>query len=147
MTNYSLIDLKLIDFGMAHMADSSSSCFKGPCGTAGYQAPEIILGQAHIHSKGDVFALGVILYHMITGEMPIQGKDIPTLNKNTINKKIKFNQKAWKQCSPDVKELCKSMINKNPEQRLEVSQVLFDKWFIADELELKDLIIKRKKQQ
>jgi nucleotide-binding universal stress UspA family protein len=62
----------LIDFGLAHhdqLPDLVSAEIAGPIGTGAYIAPEQLLG-VRTDPRSDVFALGVILYFLATGERP-----------------------------------------------------------------------------
>ncbi len=65
-------NIALIDFGLSHhmqLPDLLSEQFDVPIGTAPYIAPEQVLGQ-RTESRSDLFALGVTLYHLATGERP-----------------------------------------------------------------------------
>ncbi len=67
--------VKLIDFGIAAVADSqadSSTDVRRIAGTLGYMAPEQLMGQPSPLS--DIFAFGVIAYEMVTGSRPFGGK-------------------------------------------------------------------------
>ena len=62
----------LIDFGLSRHAalpDLIAEEFRIPIGTAPYMAPEQVLGQRD-EPRSDLFALGVTLYHLATGERP-----------------------------------------------------------------------------
>lgn len=65
--------VKIIDFGSAHVASLEELKLpvgeRGPRGTAGYTAPELLEG-ARPHKKQDIFSLGVIIYEMLTGQLP-----------------------------------------------------------------------------
>lgn len=64
--------IALIDFGLshhAHLPDLLAEQFNVPIGTAPYIAPEQVLGQRD-DPRSDLFALGVTLYHLATGERP-----------------------------------------------------------------------------
>ncbi|PRX90939.1 WD domain G-beta repeat uncharacterized protein [Allonocardiopsis opalescens] len=67
---------RVIDFGIAHAADTSAATRTGITGTPGYMAPEQIDGQ-QATAKSDVFALGAVLSYASTGEPPF-GDDAPT---------------------------------------------------------------------
>lgn len=65
-------DCVLIDFGLAHhslLPDLMAEEFRLPYGTAPYMAPEQILG-IRGDKRSDIFALGVLLYYLVTGREP-----------------------------------------------------------------------------
>ena len=67
--------VKLTDFGIAKDEDATALTATGrTLGTAAYMAPEQIRGTPEISHKTDLYALGVLLYQMIVGECPFQGK-------------------------------------------------------------------------
>ncbi|MEQ1511277.1 MAG: bifunctional serine/threonine-protein kinase/universal stress protein [Lysobacteraceae bacterium] len=71
--------IALIDFGLshhAHLPDLLSEQFNVPIGTAPYIAPEQVLGQRD-DPRSDLFALGVTLYHLATGERPFGNPGSP----------------------------------------------------------------------
>ena len=68
----------LADFGIVKLAEATRS-FTGSAiiGTPAYMSPEQVKGGQDIDGRSDVYSLGVILYEMLTGEVPYQG-DTPT---------------------------------------------------------------------
>jgi tRNA A-37 threonylcarbamoyl transferase component Bud32 len=62
--------LKIADFGIASLAGASDEM----AGTPVYMAPEQSGGSREVDSRADIYALGVVLYEMLTGERP--AKDI-----------------------------------------------------------------------
>ena len=71
--------IALIDFGLshhAHLPDLLAEQFNIPIGTAPYIAPEQVLGVRN-DPRSDLFALGVTLYHMATGERPFGNPTSP----------------------------------------------------------------------
>ena len=63
----------LTDFGIARHAESTTTTM-GTAGTPSYMAPEQIRGQA-VSPATDVYALGVVLYEMLTGQRPFRGTE------------------------------------------------------------------------
>ncbi|MFH1729788.1 MAG: serine/threonine-protein kinase [Pseudomonadota bacterium] len=69
--------IKVMDFGIAREVKDSVSRLTGNNDTSGtmqYMSPEQILGARDI--RGDIYALGVTLYEMITGKVPFRGGDV-----------------------------------------------------------------------
>src|SRR6185503_9980261 len=62
--------VKIVDFGIAKLADQSRLTREGTAvGTAAYMSPEQIRGDA-VDARADVWALGVLLYEMVSGVQP-----------------------------------------------------------------------------
>jgi len=66
--------VKLIDFGFATQVASKTSRLRAFCGTPSYMAPEIVRGESYSGFSTDVWALGVILFAMLTGTLPFTGR-------------------------------------------------------------------------
>src|SRR5262249_744681 len=67
---------KVTDFGLAKLLAGGAGVTStgAALGTPGYMAPEQIRGEAdHIGPATDVYALGAVLYELLTGRLPFQG--------------------------------------------------------------------------
>ncbi len=65
---------KLADFGIAKLSGDASSGLTlsgAQLGTAAYMAPEQIEQPASVDHRADIYSLGVVLYEMLTGELPL----------------------------------------------------------------------------
>lgn len=93
-------EVYLMDWGVAH----SSPTQEGSGGTAAYMAPEQIFGRTEqIDARTDVFGLGGVLYEILTGNAPNEGKAI--LAAATGRAPRSFEPRAlWNQLPP---ELCR----------------------------------------
>jgi tetratricopeptide (TPR) repeat protein len=60
---------RIIDFGVARMADTALTSPGGTVGTAAYMAPEQVRGEP-VGAAADIWALGVLLYRMVAGRLP-----------------------------------------------------------------------------
>jgi len=64
----------LMDFGIAKIQDAHTALTgTGAVGTIDYMAPEQIMAAREVDHRADIYALGVVLYEMLTGERPFKG--------------------------------------------------------------------------
>lgn len=84
------------------------------CGSIGYVAPEILNNLAYDY-KVDIFSAGVILFILLSGELPFDG-DTPdqVLNNNT---KCEVNFNKIKYCSPSAVALVELLMKPDPKCR------------------------------
>jgi serine/threonine-protein kinase len=66
------VSVKVLDFGLATLAHAEPSDEESSGGTPRYMAPEAITGSS-ASPRGDIYALGLILYEMLTGRHPFEG--------------------------------------------------------------------------
>src|SRR5580693_594467 len=67
--------VKLMDFGISHMVDLERLTVTGQLlGSPAYMAPEHVEGRP-LDFRTDVFAAGIVLYQLATGELPFRGKN------------------------------------------------------------------------
>ena len=96
-------------------------------GSPYYMAPEVLNGQ--YDSKCDTWAVGVLLYVIVSGYLPFQGD-----NRNEIFAKVKaakyhFDHEEFEECSEEVKDLLTKLLEIDPKKRLSASQALDHPWF------------------
>lgn len=110
--------VKLLDFGIAKDLNASLALtVKGTyLGTPAYSSPEQIQGHV-ITPQSDVFSLGVILYELVTGEVPFKGDKTVHVLLNTIKSKPICPTKLSEEVTRPVAKLISRMIEKKPEKR------------------------------
>ena len=118
--------IKVIDFGFAIKCeqDEYQNLF---CGTTTYMAPEIVNKENYIPYYSDIWSLGVLLYTMLYGNFPFQGKTDEDLF-NAINN-IEFNFPTDDNVSKEVKLLLQKIFIFEPSKRLPLLDILLNKWF------------------
>ena len=79
---------KVADFGIAKVVwegrEANQTLIGAPMGTPGYLAPEQVLDASDVGPEADVFALGVLLYQMMTGALPYAEADGTTRLSSTV---------------------------------------------------------------
>ena len=65
-------DAYLADFGIAHLSSAATALTASGrlVGTPAYMSPEQVYGDKALDGRSDIYAIGIILYQMLTGEMP-----------------------------------------------------------------------------
>jgi len=119
--------IKLVDFGLS--CEISSTAEKSD-GTLAYWAPELFTSPTPRRPM-DMWALGVVLFIMLTGEHPFDSRgtaDNETLKYNIRKKKPDFS--CWT-ASTEARKLTSALLNKNPEERLTIEELLQHPWLVA----------------
>lgn len=120
--------LKLVDYGFSLLKNFSTGA-KGPVGSVVYMPPEKFKGE--VSEKSDVWSVGVILFIILSGRVPFQGKtDAETMQK-ILNKPLSMNSKSWETVSEEAKDLVSKMLSKDPESRPTAEEIIMDPWFFA----------------
>jgi tRNA A-37 threonylcarbamoyl transferase component Bud32/tetratricopeptide (TPR) repeat protein len=68
-------DVKLGDFGVAHLTDLGATLTGALVGTLAYMSPEQITGSVRPDASTDMYALGIVLFRSLTGRLPFEGPD------------------------------------------------------------------------
>ena len=109
---------KLTDFGWSNYMQEDEKR-KTVCGTPIYLAPEIIKEEGH-DEKVDIWCIGVLLFELITGNVPFQGNDLESLKENILHLRI-----AWpKDINTDAKNLIKKILKLDPGSRISLEEML-----------------------
>jgi serine/threonine protein kinase len=116
--------IRLIDFGFSNRFNFEDDTFKTKCGIPAYCAPEILLGKPYTKSV-DFWSLGVILYHMLTGVLPFEGKSIDQLIQNQM-KNVFFPSYL----SQNAISLIKGLLTSDPFERFNSQQIKNHIWFL-----------------
>uniref|UniRef100_A0AAZ3NMQ1 Ribosomal protein S6 kinase n=1 Tax=Oncorhynchus tshawytscha TaxID=74940 RepID=A0AAZ3NMQ1_ONCTS len=131
-------EIKIIDFGFARLKPPDNQLLKTPCFTLAYAAPEILKYDGYDESC-DLWSLGVILYTMLSGQVPFQcqGKSLARTSAEEIMKKIKqgdfsFEGEAWRSVSQQAKDLIQELLTVDPDKRIKMCGLRYNTWLQDD---------------
>lgn len=114
---------KLIDFGFS-VRGATGQPLNTYCGTPCYMSPEILMKKPYDAVFADIWAVGVLLYRMVTGEQPFKGKG------SELRKEILLvNYQIPSYVSPFLREMLKSVFRQNPSDRPNCQDLLSNPWF------------------
>jgi eukaryotic-like serine/threonine-protein kinase len=111
--------IKLIDFGLASDATSRRLTYTNladELGTADYIAPEQVAGKRG-DSRSDIYAMGVILYEMLTGKLPFTGSSAAGAMKSRLQNPPIPPSIALPSISPHLQEVLYRALEKDPKKR------------------------------
>ena len=125
-SNYDFFWIKIIDFGTAKIFKKSKN-ERTVVGSSYYIAPEVL--KQKYNEKCDTWSVGVILYMLIVGRAPFDGKTDEEIIENI--KKGKYNKKHPKliNSSEEVQNLVFSLLETNIKKRLSSKEALNHPWF------------------
>jgi serine/threonine-protein kinase len=107
-------EIKLGDFGVAHLADLGATMTGALLGTLAYMAPEQMTGATLPDASSDLYALGIILFRMLTGRLPFPGPDFVTQHLEQAPPRLASIDSDLARFDPLVQRL----LEKRPDDRL-----------------------------
>jgi serine/threonine protein kinase len=143
--------VKLIDFGIASKEGSRRLTYTGfsqTLGTPDYISPEQVKGKRG-DQRSDLYAMGVMLYEMLTGRTPFSGPSpLAIMNDRLMNHPLPPRE-ANPEISPELQEVLYRALERDPRNRYAEAREFaldlrnLDKVGVADRAELTDWRIRR----
>ncbi|MBN9690567.1 MAG: protein kinase [Verrucomicrobia bacterium] len=130
---------RLTDFGVARLANNPNATLTGTLeglGTLAYLAPEQAGGRrAEQGVTTDVYGLGAVLYHALTGRPPLAGETPAGLLRAVLETEPISPRRLNPAVSPDLDTICRKCLAKEPTQRYASAAELRDELdrFLRDE--------------
>ncbi len=117
--------IKLTDFGIARITDSSKTKTGLILGTPSYMSPEQLAGKK-VDGRTDLYSLGVMFYQLLCGELPFKGDSMATLmfmitnepHRNIIEIRPALSNKA-----PCAIPILDKVLEKAPEKRYQTGAI------------------------
>ena len=114
-------NIKLGDFGLSRFIGKNSENIKGKIGTPHWMAPEILLGGKYEYHS-DIFSYGMILWEILTGDIPYNNIDPKKIENLITNEKNIVKVPDYGNLI--LRKLCKKCINYDPQKRPSINEIL-----------------------
>jgi len=111
---------KITDFGLAKSIEAGSSLTQSGAvmGTPSYMAPEQARGETKaVGPLADVYALGAVLYRLVTGRPPFQAATLLDTIQQVVNDEPVQPSRLMSQTPKDLETICLKCLRKEPHQR------------------------------
>jgi eukaryotic-like serine/threonine-protein kinase len=117
----------VMDFGIARLISGPETApqTSAVLGTASYLSPEQAQGQA-VDARSDIYALGVVLYEMITGRPPFTGDSPMAIAYKQVNATPPAPSSANPEVPPELDAVVMRALSKNPANRYQTGQEFAD---------------------
>lgn len=120
-------DIKVTDFGIARAASSSTMTRTGSIlGTAHYLSPEQAMGEP-VGPSSDIYSLGVVLYEMLTGELPYDAETPIGIAMKHVNGHLREPVEVDPSIPQGINDIAMKMLARDPEDRYhDTAQLIAD---------------------
>ncbi|HEX9310688.1 MAG TPA: serine/threonine-protein kinase, partial [Gemmatimonadaceae bacterium] len=108
--------VRILDFGLAKARDQSRSEAGVRFGTVSYMSPEQVRG-VNVDARADLWALGVVLYEMLTGRKPFGGDEEVAIAHAILHDEPELLSTHKHDVSPALEDLVLRLLQKDPAER------------------------------
>jgi serine/threonine-protein kinase len=131
----SLPDVKLLDFGISHMADASNDTENHPyrltktgvvMGTPYYMSPEQASGRKDLDHRTDLYSTGVLLYECVTGQLPHNADNYHALLASILTEEPPSPLDLEPELPPRFAAVIQRAMNKDPGRRYPSASAMLD---------------------
>lgn len=114
---YGLV-VKVVDFGVSKVASEQSATMTGTAvGSPAYMSPEQARGEKTLDHRSDIWALGVILFQLITGQLPFQGESAFDVVAEILKGPIPRLSSLMPEVDPRLDELVARCLSRDRDKR------------------------------
>jgi serine/threonine-protein kinase len=119
--------VKLMDFGIARFLDEVNLTLTGALvGSPAYMSPEQAMERV-LDSRSDLFSLGTLLFHAVTGQLPFSGSNPSIILRNIIEGNRPEVSELAPDISPSLAEVIERLLQTDPDDRLQSCDEARDK--------------------
>ena len=119
--------IKVIDFGEAIFMPQKKKFINDIAGTINYLSPELLKGQ--MIKELDEWACGVLMYYLLSGKFPFDGKTEDEIFNNIETQKLNLDIPELKNISVDCKDLITKLLERDVTKRISANKALEHNFF------------------
>ena len=108
--------IKVVDFGIARLVDTSRSQTGLLIGTVNYMSPEQVRGE-RVDGRSDIFSVGVMCYEFLSGQRPFQGNNFTAVMLAIISQQHKPLKDVLPGCPEDLSDALDKILRKDVAER------------------------------
>jgi hypothetical protein len=118
----------LVDFGIVKYLDGAAHHTQTGfiVGTPLYMSPEQALGRHDVDARADVYGMGVVLFHMLTGAPPFTGEDSQEIVSRHLNEPVPVETLSHDRIPPWLSRIVLRCLAKRPEDRYPTAHGLLE---------------------
>uniref|UniRef100_A0A3Q0RU11 non-specific serine/threonine protein kinase n=1 Tax=Amphilophus citrinellus TaxID=61819 RepID=A0A3Q0RU11_AMPCI len=121
--------VKVADFGFSTQVSNHNIALDTFCGSPPYAAPELFRDECYLGPQVDVWAMGVVLFFMVTGSMPFRAETMGKLRRCIIE--CNYTVPPW--VPGPCQRLIKGILKPDPSERYAIDQMLGCDWLLPVE--------------
>ncbi|HEU0000124.1 MAG TPA: serine/threonine-protein kinase [Ktedonobacteraceae bacterium] len=116
--------IKVMDFGLARAPGHQQiTVAKTLVGSIYYASPEQVWGQT-LDNRSDIYALGVVLYEMVTGQRPFTGRTLPELTTAIVSGPLRPPTALNAELSPELEQIIVTAVARKRDDRYEHANLM-----------------------
>ena len=115
--------VKVVDFGIARVLESTKTQTGTLIGTISYMAPEMFHGE-HATERSDIWSFGVLLYELLSYQQPFSGQSPAALMQSICHREPPALEQAVADCPADLALLVHRMLQKSAAERIQSMEEL-----------------------
>jgi serine/threonine protein kinase len=109
-------DVRIVDFGIALVADSDVSRLEGVAGSPAYMSPEQVQG-LELDARSDLYSLGAVMYEMLCGQRPFRAGALGKLLRQVVQSEPESLRSIRPEIPEELEEVVKRALQKEPGNR------------------------------
>jgi Serine/threonine protein kinase len=120
--------IKIGDFGLARAVSNNTGTGQALLGTIAYLSPELVT-RGVADARSDIYAVGIMMYEMLTGEQPFQGEQPMQIAYQHANDTVPAPSSKNPAVPPELDELVRWATERDPDDRPRDARVMLDRLF------------------